>query len=229
MQNSRHCLIETADRDRLADEITRRAGDVLTKALAERPRASLALTGGRLPQTYLPTVFSLPLDWSRVVLTLADDRVVPIEHDDSNAGLVLRCRNMTSAKAAPFVPLVPDGAVISGAQAIEDRLRRDVPLPIDLAILGIGEDGHIASLFPKLAPDLSTDALCICVAAPPPPHRHPRISLTLCALAATQSIILALTGTGKRKALEDALADISSPLGALAHKAGRRLCIIAAP
>jgi len=219
-----------APTDDLGREIAERALDALAPAQNEGREAGVALTGGSTPRAYLPALFALPLDWRRIVLTLADDRLVPPAHPDSNAGLIEAARAGTPAAAARFVPLATrfDDPFAAAAEAGQ-RLPRLVPWPLDLAILGMGEDGHIASLFPELKPDLSVQDICVGVGEAPPPNRHPRVSLSLEALLSARIILLAVTGASKRAALERALALPDGPLGMLAERAGARLCIVAAP
>lgn len=200
----------------------------LGKSLAHGRVTSLALTGGRTPEHYLPRLFAAPLDWERVVITLADDRLVPADHADSNAGLVMRCRSGGAANGARFVPLTDgSGSADEAAAKAATMLKWEVPLPLDIALLGMGEDGHIASLFPQLSPNLTEPSLCIGVAAPPPPHKHARVSLSFQVLAATSNIILAIQGREKLFALERAEIMPQTPLGALIAACGDRLTVLA--
>ena len=151
---------------------------VLERALAEQSRVTLALSGGRSPQTVLPLLAAIALDWQCVYVTLVDERRVAPDHADSNAGMVQRCFLEQGAAAATFLPLwtgklAPDDAV-TDAQA-----RLSAVLPADIAYLGMGPDGHIASLFPtkNAAAFGGSNKQVILTEAPSPPHN--RISMTL--------------------------------------------------
>jgi 6-phosphogluconolactonase len=143
----------------LSAHLAERACAVLGAALGHRGRAVLALSGGATPNRYLPPLRACPLDWDRIDVTLIDERFVPVGHDDSNEGLIRR---------HGFVPRAGlRGAAADPGQAAEEAAARlaAIALPWDLAIYGVGPDGHIASLFPGAA--LPAEApLCIATRAP---------------------------------------------------------------
>jgi 6-phosphogluconolactonase len=176
----------------------------LQLGLSLRDQASIAVPGGRTPVPLFHALREAALDWSRVLVTLTDERCVPTEDAASNAALVREHLFAGRAMAARFVSLY-DGAADGDAAATRawERLRI-VPRPFDAVVLGMGEDGHFASLFPRNAAlgtalDPATSPACVAMRAPVVPHE--RISMNLAALLQARRAFLFATGTGKREVL----------------------------
>ena len=121
----------------------------LRSALAEQGQALLVVSGGRSPVAFLEALSEEPLDWSRITLSLADERWVPESHADSNAGLVRRHLLRGEAAKARFIGLYQPAASLEEAAELADHHLHELPLPIDVLVLGMGDDGHTASLFPN--------------------------------------------------------------------------------
>ena len=194
---------------RLAEAVAAAVREALESALRERGAASLVVPGGPTPRAYFPRLAALELPWERVVVTLSDERRVPGGDARSNERLVRERLLQGRAAAARFVPLQASGDAdpVAGANA---RLA-SVPRPFDLVLLGLGADGHVASLFPGaagLATALDPARREDCVAIEPPRGIEPavgRVSLTLAALLASRRILIAAQGEDKRTAWERAL------------------------
>lgn len=188
----------------------------LREALANRGRAGLVATGGRSPGPVFDRLAAAPIDWARVVVTLSDERCVDESSPDSNAGVV-RQRLLTGPAAkGHFLPLWPR----------PEPAALDALVPFDAVMLGMGEDGHIASLIPSdpgLEHGLTTDALLVEVPAGLGKPPLPRVSLSLSALLSARSIFLLIAGEAKRdvvaRALEGSGGGEDLPVGRLLSQA----------
>lgn len=197
--------IACADSEHLATALAERVIAILAAAIQSKGSASLVVSGGRTPKRLFEILSARDLDWAKVSITLADDRLVPAGHDDLNAKLVRTHLLKDKAAQAKFYPLWDgegDAAQIAAAALKHFEGRFDVLL------LGMGDDGHTASLFPQ-APGLeealeinNPQALLI---LPATPTRQPRVSLTLSRLAHSAHILLAFDGKSKREVYERAL------------------------
>ena len=188
--------------DGLAEFAAARVALALGQGLADRGAASLVVPGGRTPIAFLGKLGCRSLGWARISVTLSDERWVDPLSPDSNEALVRRTLLLGPAAAARFIPLY-DGAV-SPAMGVAETSERieQVPRPWDAVVLGIGEDGHFASLFPgepALAVGLDPAAKVLCVPARGPVAGPPRLSLTLACLAATRHLFVLATGAAKRE------------------------------
>jgi len=189
----------------LATEVAGR----LTKAIAERGTALLAVSGGTTPAKFFAALSAVPIAWDRVIVTLVDERFVPASSPRSNAGLVAANLLQNAAKAARFVPLYHEAAGIEDAAASDNAALRSLPWPLDVVVLGMGPDGHTASFFPD-ADDLaklldpSSDRIVL------PVHAlsagEPRLTLTLARIIDAGFIALHIEGEDKRTAFDGAVA-----------------------
>jgi 6-phosphogluconolactonase len=183
---------------------------VLREALALRGRASMVATGGSTPGPLYDRLSRTALDWSKISVTLSDERCVPPDHPDSNERMVRARLLKGPAAAARFLPLKGDGEPDKDAAAASAALAL-LPRPFDLVVLGMGDDGHIASLFPGspvLARALDETDQDLVIDVPPGNGRapaQPRLSLTLQALKSAGRVILLFSGRRKFDVLEAAL------------------------
>ncbi|MGZ6016513.1 MAG: 6-phosphogluconolactonase [Phenylobacterium sp.] len=188
----------------------------LAAALRNGARARLVATGGSTPAPTYRRLAQAQIDWSRVDVTLSDERWVPPTSPDSNERLVRETLLQGPAAAAAFTPLwSPSPDLNTTALAAEAGLRP--LLPFDLVLLGMGEDGHIASLFPAspvLAQGRDPDGERLCIGAPAgaPAPSQPRISLTVRALLQTRLVLLLVTGEAKRRVIDAALGGEDLPV-----------------
>ena len=155
-----------------------------------RPGAKrIAMAGGSTPGKVLALLAGQNLDWAGTTIVPTDDRQVPADHPASNLGAL---RKAFAGTAAQILPLIEG----------------ERPAKFDLVWLGMGEDGHVASLFPRMCA-LPRKRRMVIATTPiplPPEAPFPRLSLNRKALAATAEIILVVTGAAKRRVLEAALA-----------------------
>ena len=180
----------------VADEISQ----ALAQAIAENDRAGLIVPGGRTAARILPILSQMDLDWSRVTLVLTDERWVDPEQPDSNEGLVRRSLLVGAAGAASLVSLKTPAEHPGEALAEVERRLSELPRPFDAVFLGMGEDGHIASLFP--GDEVAAQARGGCVAVER--SDHPRLSLTARTLLDSRRIFLATEGQRKAEILTKA-------------------------
>ncbi len=144
------------------------------------------------------------LDWSRVAITLTDERWVPESDPASNAALVRAELLKSRAAAARFLPLYNGAATAAAATAEVWESLRAAPRPFDAVVLGMGEDGHFGSLFPDdpgvaLALDVKATPGCVAMQAPVSPAE--RISLNLAAYLQSRRVFLLVSGEIKRELL----------------------------
>jgi 6-phosphogluconolactonase len=182
--------------DKLADSIAAN----LSQAIAQRGLASLVVSGGNSPVRLFQALSTRPLDWSRVCVALADERWVEPTDSGSNEKLVRDNLLRDAAAAARFAGL-KNGAPSPdlGAVSAWETFAR-VPRPFDVTVLGMGDDGHTASLFPHSpnlpnALDLAAAAGCIGMRAPTEPHA--RLSLNLSALLGSRLMYILILGEAK--------------------------------
>ncbi|AXR06832.1 6-phosphogluconolactonase [Salinimonas sediminis] len=212
-----------------ADALTEQFATTLTRLLKEgidkRGRASLVVSGGRTPLALFKTLSETELEWSKVDITLADERWVDESDEASNTRLVKQNLIQNKASEANFVSLKTDhNDAADGIAEAESRLS-SLTQPFDALILGMGEDGHTASLFPcsaQVEDGLNMSSGKICIAVQPTTAPHQRISLTLPALLNSRNIFIHLTGDAKKRVLEEAIAndtELDKPVTAVVNRA----------
>ena len=194
-----------------AEAVATHIVSLLYDAIKQRGHASLALSGGRGPELFLRRLEQSPLDWEKVTITQVDERWVPAEHEQSNAGLIQRCMPQVLQRAT-LLPLYQGRSPEADARHCHALF--ETLMPVDVVVLGMGPDGHTASLFPhmpKLADYLSDQASALCIAVPETAERLARLSMTAAVINQARSKILAISGEDKRQKLAAAL-EMSDPL-----------------
>jgi 6-phosphogluconolactonase len=206
-------LTRDADVSSLADRVAAMVASAVAAGIAARGHANLVFSGGSTPQVFLPCVAALPLDWTRVNVTLADERWVDESTPDSNTAMLRRLLlDHPNTKGARFIALkTADTNATEGAAKVREALP-PASEPYDMVFLGMGNDGHFASLFPgapNLASHLSLSNTERVVGVPAPTTATPavpRITLTLAELTRASRIVLVLQGQAKLDVLMDSLA-----------------------
>jgi 6-phosphogluconolactonase len=198
-----------ADMETLSRELAAQVAAILEAGIAARGLASLLVSGGRSPVRLFEILRTQSLDWSRVRIALADERWVSPDDAASNERLVREVLMKDKAAAARFHGL-KNGAPTPdlGAVSAWETFAR-VPRPFDAVILGMGDDGHTASLFPgspNLPAALNRSAAAGCVGMWSPAAPHARLSLNLSALLDSRRIVVLIAGESKWHAFEAACA-----------------------
>ncbi len=201
----------------LADRFALLLEDAYREARAEGRPLSIAIPGGSVAEAFFPRLVRLPLDWRHVLVFFVDERALPPEAPESN----VRVARLLWLDRVP----IPMGNVYrmhgegedldAAARRYERELTHVLGTPprLEVVLLGMGEDGHVASLFPGHAALGEPERYAVAVPdAPKPPHR--RLSLSLLAIAQARRLVLAAFGRSKAKAVGEALGVASSPLPA---------------
>lgn len=201
------------DERQMATALAGAVADALRGGLAARGTASLAVSGGRSPIPFLRALAEMSLDWSKVYVTLVDERWVDPGSPDSNEGTVRRHLLREAAGSACLVPLKSETSSLERGVVDARGRTAGLPQPFDAVVLGMGEDGHTASLFPGavgLAEALDPAGGQRLAGIYPPLAPHPRITWTLAALLETRHLLLQAGGATKRAVLEAAA--VADPL-----------------
>lgn len=214
--------------DRAASAALQLARDVanrLRAAIDERGVAFLAVSGGTTPAAFLSALAAERLDWPRLHVTLTDERWVPDGHPRANATLVAQKLLQGAARQCHWHPLYVPGLELGAGVTELNRALSVLAWPLDVAVLGIGEDGHVASLFPDGLPWDSAPAGDAVVAARAPGGEE-RVSLSLTTLRAARHGYLLFNGA-RKLALAQSLDAADEALPAAAVMAGRTESLIA--
>lgn len=193
----------------LAEALSQTVAQALETAIEQRGKAFVAVSGGTTPALFFRTLSDKNLDWGKVVVVLVDERFVERGSPRANAGLVEANLLQNYASAARFVDLYQPAPTVEDAATASAEMLRKLPWPLDVAVLGMGTDGHTASFFPDASNlgvllDPASTGLVLPVRAAG--AGEPRLTLPLARLADAGLAILHIEGTEKRKVLEEALA-----------------------
>ncbi|OGT71316.1 MAG: 6-phosphogluconolactonase [Gammaproteobacteria bacterium RIFCSPLOWO2_02_FULL_57_10] len=197
-----------ADNETLVTALAREIATMLREAIGARGRAAIAVSGGSTPRTLFDALAGIDLPWAQVVVTLVDERWVDGDDPASNALLVRRHLLQGFAAAASFVELKtasPDP--FAAVAAVDAQLRARV-LPLDIAVLGVGDDGHTASFFSGskgFDVALSPQTREACAGVTPTGAPHNRMTLTLNTLLGARRLVLHCIGEKKLSVLHAAM------------------------
>lgn len=225
-------LHEFPSRDALAESLAGKVASVLTQAIETRGKALIAVSGGTTPALFFRTLSDAKIDWSHVTVTLVDERFVPESSPRSNAGLAKANLLQNRAGKANFVGLYRDVPTVEAAARLASEELEKFGLPIDVVVLGMGEDGHTASFFPDAETlrsllSAENDALVAPVRAAS--GIEPRLTLTMPPIANAGFLALHIEGEGKRKVLAAVLDGEKLPIGAVIEHAQKPIEVFWAP
>ena len=193
--------------------------DAMAQAISEKGSACLVLSGGSSPVPVFAALAQTDFAWDKVTMTLVDERNVPPTHSDSNHALIRDNLLQDAASKARFIPLYDN-----------DEAFAQIGVG-DVALLGMGTDGHFASLFPDMIGDETAFSLrakpAIIKTGPQGSPVHPRISMNLSLIAQIPHCCLLLPNTEKSALFESAKTDDSLPVHYLHKALGDRLTIFA--
>jgi len=184
------------------------------KAISARGAFKIVLAGGTTPEATYRELAKQDSDWSKWHVYIGDERCLPI--DDAERNSVMAARSLTSHVAIPQEQIY----IINAEQGAEVAAKAyakivDAALPFDMVLLGMGEDGHTASLFPGHQHDLSETTHAVHNAPKPPSDR---ISLSAAALANTAELLMLITGSGKQAPLAQWRAGVELPIATINAK-----------
>ncbi|MBX9859256.1 MAG: 6-phosphogluconolactonase [Sphingomonas sp.] len=197
--------------DEMADAVAGDAAFIVESAIDARGAAVIALPGGKTPLAIYDKLAKAKLDWKRVTILPTDDRLVPMGDALSNITAIAK---VFLPKGVRVLPITSEAAsdYKAAGRAADARLQ-DVHWPLDLCVLGVGADGHTASIFP--GPDFDEavngpkERRAVGVMPADLPKEAPvaRVTLTRQAIVASRALMLAVTGQAKRDVIERAIKD----------------------
>jgi 6-phosphogluconolactonase len=203
----------------LADAVAGDVGFIIDSAVDARGASLIAVPGGSMGPAIFPKLTAQKLPWKRLTIIPTDDRLVPMEDERSNVRAIAKAFLPAGARVIPIAADIEDYK-LAGNSA--DARLQDLPWPPDLVWLGMGKDGHTASIFsgPDLqeALDAPKARRAVGVMPDPLPPEAPaaRVTLTRAAILSARTVMITITGEEKRAVLEQAIADGQSsktPIG----------------
>lgn len=205
------------------DDASRCAADFIGARLEQRigaaGAAALVVSGGSTPVRCFEYLSGAPLDWARVQVVMSDERWLPPKTSDSNERLVRTHLLKGAAAAATLLPVYEEGTTPKARAAVLGTCFDRVPRPFACTLLGMGQDGHFASLFPDAAnvtAGLDPSGTEPFISVSTSSSSHLRISMTLPALLDSEAIVLLIFGAQKRAVYESAASAGSTlPVSAL--------------
>lgn len=228
-------LHEFKDGAALAEGLADRVSAALADAIVARGKATIAVSGGSTPKAFFKVLSTRDIDWAKVTVTLIDERFVPADNPRSNHLLVAENLLQDKAKAARFLPLYRDAGSAEDAATIVTADAAALGNPFDVAILGMGTDGHTASFFPggsKLAEAISPDTPRGVITMEAEGAGETRLTFTFTSLQDARLLVLHIEGQGKKDVLAAAESDgpeTDMPIRAVLRRAATPVDIYWAP
>jgi 6-phosphogluconolactonase len=228
-------MLEFADAAALAASLADEVAAHLETAIRDRGTASIAVSGGSTPKRFFEALATRDIDWGKVTVTLVDERFVPADSPRSNHLLVSAHLLKDKAAAAKFIPLYYEAPSIDEAAVIATEKTSGIGHPFDVAILGMGGDGHTASFFPhgnNLARALDLSGARGVLTMQAEGAGEERLTFSFASLSDARFLVLHIEGQGKKDVLETAKAgsdETDMPIRAVLNRAASPLQIFWAP
>ncbi|HEX8838944.1 MAG TPA: 6-phosphogluconolactonase [Sphingomicrobium sp.] len=206
--------------DELADAVAGDVGFIIESAVDARGSSLIAVPGGSTGPAIFPRLIKQKLPWKKVTVIPTDDRIVPLDSELANVRSIAKSFIPAGARVIPIVSGGAEDYRLAGNAA--DARLQDLPWPPDLVWLGMGKDGHTASIFAgsdlQGALDAPKARRAVGVMPDPLPEEAPvaRVTLTRAAILSARTVVIVITGDEKRAVLEQAIADGQSsrvPIG----------------
>ena len=217
-------LIEYTSQQAAAEGLSQIVSKQLQSLIAQRGMTSLAVPGGTTPGLFLQQLAQKPLEWGKINITTTDERQVAIDHERSNARLIKQNLLINDAISDSFFALNQGLSL--------DQLRQQFShyfVPLDVCVLGMGDDGHTASLFPGLDADLiSPYAQQLIEEVQPPGDLEARFTLTARALLMAKHIHVLIHGAAKKEVLDITLKQgevVQMPVRCIWRHADKRVLV----
>jgi 6-phosphogluconolactonase len=201
---------EYDDAEEMADAVSGDIGFIIESAIDARGAAVIALAGGKTPLPIYEKLAKAKIDWKRVTIVPGDERIVPLGDPLSNVTAIGKIFIPKGARVIPLVSATAPDHKAAGRAA--DAILQDLHWPLDLCLLGVGSDGHAASIFPGADYDEALNGprerRAIGVMPEPLPPEAPvaRVTLTRAAIDSARALMIAVTGDAKRAVIETAIA-----------------------
>ena len=199
------------DAEELADAVAGDVQFVIESAIDARGSAVIALAGGKTPFPAYQKLSAAKLDWKKVTIIPGDERIVPLGDPLSNVTALAKIFLPKGARVMPIVPEATADYKAAGRSA--DALMQDLHWPLDLCLLGVGGDGHTASIFPGADFDEALNgprerrALGVMPDPLPSEAPVPRVTLSRQGIITARALMIAVTGAAKKKVIEDAISE----------------------
>lgn len=202
-----------SDRERLVQALAHDCACELQKGIKERGQASFLVSGGSTPEPVYRELSKRPLPWAQITVGLVDERWVDRTESGSNQAFIEKSLLQNCAADAPLLGMKTPHATAAEGEADCERGYGELPKPFDVCVLGMGSDGHTASLFPhaeglQAALDPNSQKLCSAITAKQSEvtgSHTERMTLTLAAILHSRDIKLLITGDEKLKVYREAL------------------------
>ncbi len=219
----------------LAEGLAGSVAAVLSAAIATRGQACIAVSGGSTPKAFFKALSGKPIEWSKVIVTLVDERFVAPDSDRSNEKLVRDNLLIDAAAAAKLEPLYYPAPTAEDAAAAAAKQTAAIGCPFDVAVLGMGGDGHTASFFPggsRLSEALDPATPRGVMTMEAEGAGEPRLTFTFSSLQDARFLVLHIEGNGKKEVLAKAEApgdEAEMPIRAILRRASSPLQVYWAP